>query len=68
MRKGGTFAVVASEPLASLVSCVLQGDGPRIPGTPAANDRAGTIEVIDPSRTADTHVAAAFDSTDLVGF
>ena len=68
IRKGGTFAVVVSEPLASLVSCVLHGDGPRIPGPAAGDDRAGTVEVIDASRTADTTVASIFDSTDLIGF
>lgn len=50
MRKGGTFAVVASEPLASIVSCVLQGDAARVPGPPTSRDRAGTVETIDPSQ------------------
>jgi probable phosphoglycerate mutase len=68
MRKGGPFAVVVSEPLASIVSCVLQGEVARIPGPPAAHERAGTIEVIDPSLTQETAIPAGFDSTDLIGF
>lgn len=68
MKKGRTFAVVASEPLASLVSCVLHGDGSRIPGPPAGHDRAGTVELIDAGQTEDTAVASIFDSTDLIGF
>jgi probable phosphoglycerate mutase len=69
MRKGGTFAVVASEPLASLVSSVLHGDAVLTPGSPTGRERAGTVEVIDPSRTVpETAVASTFDSTDLIGF
>ncbi|MFV0445015.1 MAG: histidine phosphatase family protein [Planctomycetaceae bacterium] len=68
MRKGGSFAIVVSEPLASIVSCVLQGEVARIPGPPASHHRAGTIEVIDPSITEETTVPAGFDSTDLIGF
>lgn len=69
MKKGGTFAIVASEPLASLVSSVLRGeDVPRIPGPPAGDPLAGTIETVDQSDTAETVVASIFDSTDLIGF
>jgi broad specificity phosphatase PhoE len=48
MKKGGTFAVIASEPLASLVTCVLQGAVPRVPASPCCANRPGLVEVIEP--------------------
>ena len=69
MRRGKRFAVVVSEPLASLVACVLQGaEAERIPGPPTGHDLAGTVEVVDLTETDDTAVPATFDSTDLIGF
>lgn len=74
MRKGGTFAVVASEPLASLVSCVLQGENaPRVPGPPTAHERAGTVETIDPAQMSrdqaghETVAIGLLDTTDFAG-
>ncbi|MCA9053005.1 MAG: histidine phosphatase family protein [Planctomycetaceae bacterium] len=69
MRRAKRFAVVVSEPLASLVACVLQGnDVERIPGPPTGHDLAGTVEVVDQAASDDTAVPATFDSTDLIGF
>ena len=69
MRRGGTFAVVASEPLASLVRCVLQGeDVERVPGPPACRRRTGRVDIIDLANSDDTAIPAGFDSTDMIGF
>lgn len=65
MKKGGTFAVVVSEPLASLVSALLAGELPRIPGPASGGSRPGRIELVASQETA---VAGSFDGTDLIGF
>lgn len=52
MRRGGTFAVVASEPVASLATCVLQGNVPVVPTSPCCCSRPAMVEVIEP-QTAD---------------
>ncbi len=51
MKKRAPFAVVASEPLATLVCCVLRGTGALLPGPVCGCDDARRVEVID-------HVAA----------
>lgn len=48
MKKGGTFAVVASEPVASLVSCIVQGTVPPVPASPCCTSRPAVVEVIEP--------------------
>jgi broad specificity phosphatase PhoE len=48
MKKGGTFAVVASEPVASLATCVLQGVVPPVPASPCCSSRPGLVEVVEP--------------------
>jgi probable phosphoglycerate mutase len=53
LRRGTPFAVVASEPVATLIGCVLRGDEPRL-GQPC--ERAnGLIEVIEPVGVAESN-------------
>jgi probable phosphoglycerate mutase len=48
MKKGGRFVIVASEPLASVASFVLQGKPTSTPsGPPCCSSRPGMVEVID---------------------
>lgn len=59
MKKTGTFAVVVSEPLASIVSSLLRGDEtPRLTGLPVGGAAPGTLEVVDASAGHETSLAA----------
>lgn len=52
VRRGTPFAVVASEPIATLIGCVLRGDEPRL-GQPG--ERPSTlVDIIEPVGVAET--------------
>ncbi|MBX3443217.1 MAG: histidine phosphatase family protein [Planctomyces sp.] len=52
LRRGDPFAVVAAEPLATLVGCLLRGEQPRL-GRPGERP-ASLVEVIEPVGVADS--------------
>ncbi|MEZ6065419.1 MAG: histidine phosphatase family protein [Planctomycetaceae bacterium] len=65
MKRGGRFAVVASDPIAQLAGSILAGSTDRNPGPPAGSTRVGSCEAIE---TQDTEIPSIFDSTDLIGY
>lgn len=68
MKRNDTFAVVVSEPLASIVKCVLSGEEvPRVPGPPAGAAVAGTLDVIDAVSLGDTAVLSLSDTVTGLG-
>jgi broad specificity phosphatase PhoE len=65
IKRGGNFAVVASEPIATLAVAVLSGSADRHPGSPDEIPTRGTCEMIASQETA---LPSMFDSTDLIGY
>ncbi|HWL09854.1 MAG TPA: hypothetical protein VNQ76_15720, partial [Planctomicrobium sp.] len=49
IRKNGSFAVVASEPLATLVVSVLKGDPPKLCGPAKMADQRSRMECLEPA-------------------
>lgn len=52
LKKGGSFAIVASEPLASLIQCHLQGRQPDLSDSFAKESRADLCQEVDPPTVA----------------
>jgi broad specificity phosphatase PhoE len=47
-KRGGAFAVVAPEPVATMVCAVLRGEGPALPGPVCGCSEQRRVEVIEP--------------------
>lgn len=48
LKRGGSFAIVASEPLASLIQCHIQGKQPDLSETFCRNRKPGLCQQVDP--------------------
>jgi probable phosphoglycerate mutase len=62
MKKRAPFAVVASEPLATLICCVLRGTGAQLPGPVCGCDDARRVEVIDDIASVNGHSTPPLES------